>query len=242
MYLDGEAYRRCTVYETSAYLAVIASNGRHQALPILTYLIFEIERLKPSETYSDGDALPPRPPPLSDAVLIYLLEILSSTHPSQSEFIPAFQDARSNQRISPSAELFLHHLATALRRMDTVLLRYLLHPNSPTVKPLFDTRRRPPNPNSLMSNAFDVLLGRIRSQARSSAWLCIRTAYRELSVDASGGWLVQSLLLRDPDPTSGADEWLQGRAKSGEAQEVSRDGGRGRVPGKWSLRRPITGS
>jgi len=235
---DSFAYE---VYETSAYLAVIASNGRHQALPILSHLIFELERLKPSEKHLEDVSPSPEMPTLFDAVLIYLLEILSLNHPSQSGFLVALQEARVHQRISPSVEFFLHHLATALRRIDTVLLRHLLHPDSSAVKLLFDAPGRPPNPNSLMADAFGVLLGRIRSQARLSAWLCVRTAYRELSVNASGEWLVRSLLLGDSTCNTGADaadadEWLQDRARSGEAQEMLRDGGT--VPGRWSLRRP----
>lgn len=235
---SASTHRICTVYETSAYLAIIAANGRHHALPILTYLIFEFDRIKPPNTYLDAASRPLKKTANSDAVLAYLLEILSSNHPSQSEFLSAFQEARSNQRISAAAEVFLQHLATALRRIDTVLLRRLLRPRLSAVDPPFDTGSHPANPNSLIGDVFKVLLDRIRLQARNSVWLCIRTAYRELSVNASGEWLVQSLLLEDaaPDAVASANRWLQARAESGEAQETSLDGER--IPGRWSFRRP----
>lgn len=105
-----------------------------------------------------------------------------------------------------------------------------------------DPQYRPPNPSPLFTDALHTLLERIRTRARDSAWIMLRTAYREADMNASGAWLIRWLQFPAHDSTSTLGDarvqlgqWFEGRASAGEVDRLMRDGEP--VKGRWTLRR-----
>lgn len=176
-------------------------------------------------------------------MFIYLLDSLSSEYPSQRTFLPAFRDASEHHHIPQKMALFLQRLSTALRRSDFLLVFSLTRSDSSLMTSALNPQYRPPNPSPLFADALDTLLERIRTRARDSAWIMLRTAYREADTSASGAWLLRWLQLPAHDLKSGSTDslleltrWFEGRTSTGEVEKLMRDGEP--VKGRWTLRRP----
>lgn len=228
------------MYETSGYLAVIVSNNRHPAAPTLSHLLFDLPNPRGKEpTRQPVDSLRI----YSDAMFIYLLEVLQSEYPSQRTFLPAFRHACDHDKIPLTVQLFLQRVSTALRRSDFLSISSITSKHSKLLANALNAQYRPSNPSPLFTDALHILLNRIRSKAQDSAWRMLRSAYREADLDTSGKWLQRWLQLPVSESKSGTDDnqlellrWFEERAGSGDAERLLRDGEP--VKGRWSLRRP----
>lgn len=214
------------VYETSGYLAVISSNPRHPATPILSHL-FDAEFARPSSRQPTID---------SEPLVIYLLLLLLASYPSQREFLSVYNLACDEARLAPSTKLYFHRLGTSLRRLDFIRISHLTQSKSAVLsKLLHDPQHRRPNPNPLFKDALDALLGQLRVHVRDTAWLVMRSSYREADVHLSQVWLARWLQL-PARPSDRLSEWLVEQEKAGAVQPFIRDGTA--VNGRWLLRRP----
>ncbi|KAF8308199.1 hypothetical protein DL93DRAFT_2231783 [Clavulina sp. PMI_390] len=230
------------VYETSAFLAIVASSARNPAGPILSHLLLDFPAEKVTESApSTAQHF------LCDAAFIYLLDLMVSEYPSQRAFRPAFSDLRRSNVVSQECQVYIERLSLLLRRNDFLSVSSTTRLESKSLAKVLKSPSRPPNPSPLFMEALQTLMERLRSKARDTAWLVIRSAYREADVNASQEWLSRSLLLSSRSYADGAadagqvpvSQWFKDRASMGETEALLRDGKT--LDGRWTLRRPAIG-
>ncbi|KAF7299720.1 hypothetical protein HMN09_00977800 [Mycena chlorophos] len=213
------------VYASSLYLSILFDSPRNTSAIVPVVLSYLRSRIPP-QSQSQSQSL----------ALICLLERLVTAYPSQSDFHTSLTGIPTPCFPPECAE----------RRWVRDLARYLGTGNYTRLE---RTLRRIPaleDPDSLAGKATRHLVAALQSKARESAWRTIRSAYREVTLEISGGWLLRSLFLVPPVREDegldarmeglGLDDmlerWLEGESRKGNV--VKKEEG----TGKWGLSRP----
>ncbi|KAI0081638.1 hypothetical protein K474DRAFT_1694975 [Panus rudis PR-1116 ss-1] len=229
------------VYETSLYLSILFESPA-QATSVISHLL-------PGVYLSFAEL----PASALTASLLSLLHFLLASYPSQSRFFehlatlpPRFIPKESEQC------RWIESLAKALRTRNYARLDGLT--DADALKKLVPSTLQEPTPKppearqlnvafNLPLSALHTQVNALRAKARESAWMVIRSAYRELHIDPAAEspssthcWLYRSLALRPVkyDPKDGSsdeiaqlDTWFQEKSKAGEVRP--KEG----VAGRW---------
>ena len=221
------------VYETSLYLAALFSSPV-QATSVVSQLL--------PHMYLHSS---PPPDSVIPVAVITLLHFLVTAYPSQSRFFEQLGALQS--RLFPktsNARQWSWDLARTLRQCNYAALDRLTNRNSFAqhfvTQPLSKVDGDLPSnstthgaPDNLALAAACSLVDALRKKARDTAWIVIRSAYRELSygkveggsVSLSAVWLCRSLALRPTVPAADVrneaamlDEWLRQRQTAGDVK------------------------
>lgn len=226
-------------YETSLYLSIIFHSPA-QTTSVITHLL---PRLYLS--------FPEVPATARTASLLSLLHFLDSGYPSQSRFydhkatLPSTflpKSSEQSQWIAALARSLRTRNYTRLHTLteNTTLLGLLPASKDGVTVSSSNLQRSHNNSRTihrdLARDALFSLINSIRTKAKNTTWLVLRSAYRELHCDvmmdnASGvpatrTWLCRSLCLplvnlHSPDDaalTSRVNEWLQEKQVAGEVR------------------------
>lgn len=252
------------MYETSLYLSVVF-NSPTQTTTILSHLLPDLYQ-----------TLPQIPRTTSSTTLLSALHFLVTEYPSQSrcrELLgsvpPSFfpRDSPPHRWISEVMQsLRSHNFARFENLTNQYNLRTLLligeatEPPCPTRPVPSSSQGTQKGPADLSYFAFLTLLDALRQRARETAWLVIRSAYRELHCRAPDGdesqlvksptcdWLYRALSLRaltipvecrdvgsdDEQVDSVVPKWLERRCAQGEVRR--KEGNEGR----WIVCKPAS--
>nr|GAT49307.1 predicted protein [Mycena chlorophos] len=205
------------VYASSLYLSILFDSPRNTSATVSVVLSY----------------LRTRSPPQSQSLaLVCLLERLVAPYPSQSDFHTSLAGIPPPCFPPECAE----------RRWVRDLARYLRTGNYTRVERT--VRRIPLLEDPLADKTVRHIVAALQTKARESAWRTIRTAYREVTLEVSGAWLLRSLFLVPVREDEGVDarmeglgledvleHWLEG--ESGKGNAVKKEG-----TGKWGLSRP----
>ncbi|KDQ62642.1 hypothetical protein JAAARDRAFT_189936 [Jaapia argillacea MUCL 33604] len=227
-------------YETSLYLSVLFDHPL-QTTSTLSYLL-------PNLYFSPGTQMKSTDNRQSTTI-ISLLHHLVAAYPSQATFRQHLQSLPPSflPDDSPASE-WITLIASTLRLRNYAKFELLTRPAAfeaflpplPSPKSIKSPAApskatRTPDP-SLASDAMHSLVEALRSKARGTTWLILRSAYRELSCQSGSptrDWLVASLALcpvRSAGNSSfSLDEWLEKTEKEGGIKK--KDG----VEGRWMV-------
>jgi len=146
---------------------------------------------------------------------IILLHHLRLQYPAQSDFLTEVHKSKTSSQLREHAKA----IAASLRRNNYAFLEKLTDLNEGGSLSLIIHQTHPNEP--IFGYTIRALISQIRERAREEAWKGLKSAYRELTVDAaSGDWLKRSLLI---DPNEFGYErdqeihaWLEKRLTQGE--------------------------
>lgn len=229
-----------TVYETSLFLSIIFENYR-QPPSIIPHLI---PSLYQSSNCSDQ--------PLRQATIVLsLLHHLATTYPSQSTYRTHFKSIPETYLPRTSkAYNWIASLTRSLRTRNYTQFDRLSRLSSSSDLPILlglqnthgilsieslTNRPREAVSAELAYATILTTLDTLRTKARESFWVVVRSAYRELGCTASAGdtreWLSRSLcleaMLSAGDRTMSPEEWLDGQVRVGGTRR--KEG----VEGRW---------
>jgi len=242
------------VYETSLHLSIIFY-APVQTTSILSHLLPDLYRSiapEPSPSIRGHRALP--------TAVLSLLHNLVSGYPSQSRYFEQLHSLpRTFMPRTSDAYRWLCELTRCLRGRNYARLNSLTCPEvfrsfAPTpvesheadaaAKKGTETRGQD-HRRDLYSQAMGTLVNALREKARETAWLVLRSAYREFACPPAAGselpddtsqWLARSLVLlpagsgneqKRAVAIKAVNEWLEERSKEGEVRK--KDG----MEGRW---------
>ncbi|KAF8158061.1 hypothetical protein B0H34DRAFT_655909 [Crassisporium funariophilum] len=225
-------------YETSLYLSVIFESPK-QTASIIPHLL----TLTHTSTSSSS-----APSPSKYSVLVSLLHHLATSYPSQSTYNQQLDSLPSTLLPRRSiAAVWLASLAKSLRTRNYASFEALSRKKSvlevvqeshadKSVSETSEPTGTGTQQSNLASRALSCLIASLRRKSGDTAWVIIRSAYREIACDQAAketrNWLTRSLSLDSvvaEELSLKVDDWLEQKASLG---HVRRKEG---VEGRWII-------